>query len=270
MEVIRVSYAAVARRLSVAADGESPPGGAAGKGLAGLGSAVQIMVSFLVLLPIVGGVVLLVEYLTVSSIPPQLAFSESPGGLIWRGWLVLIGGLGPLAAVWLCGLQGGALKWGRASVLIATLALAVLTPFPHVAGPVVVMGALAAWFLWRLGKTEGPSVPAIALAVLLGASATAIALGLTPTGGQPVFVQSSNPAVISTGWYIQITDSADPIYLLTCSGDKVVALPKEYIQARTFGNARFWNVSILDIIESRSLPPFGLTPACPASQPPAS
>ncbi len=62
---------------------------------------------------------------------------------------------------------------------------------------------------------------------IIGGFVAAIALGLTPSGGQPVYIRSSNQAVIPTGWYGQLIDSPDPLYLLSCSGDKVAAVPKD-------------------------------------------
>jgi len=241
-----------------------------GKGLAGLGSAVQVLVSFVVLLPVIGGVVLFVEYLTVSSIPAPLAFSESPGGLVRRGWLVLLVALGPFIAVWLAQLQGPKLKVVLPRLLLgASVVLALLVPFPHVAVPVIVMGVLAAWFLWRLSTTNGPSTPAVALAVIVGGFIAAMALGLAPSGGQPVYIQSSNQAVIPTGWYVELTDSSDPLYLLSCSGGKVAAVPKDDVLIKTYGAARLSNVSLWDVLGSTPLPHMGLTPACPTVPPPS-
>jgi hypothetical protein len=295
MSAIRgIATLAVGRR-SQAADKAGQPQAGDGKELAGLTGAVQMLLSFAVMLPVMGGVVLLVEYLTVPTIPAALAFSESPGGLVWRGWLVLLIAIGPLLAVGLFHIKNSQIKLIAAvALLVLAVVLAVATPFPHVAVSVMVTCVLAAWFLARLGRTasssndsaaqplivdlppgtqasrSGPSTAAVALSALVGGIVAVLALGLTPSSGQPVYVVAAPGDALKTGWYIQLTDSSDPVYLLTCSGDEVIAAPKDHILLRTYAAGQLWNVSLLQVVsESKPLPPLGLTPTCPSAPPPA-
>jgi hypothetical protein len=257
------------------------PSSGAGKDLAGLGSAAQVLVGSAALLPVIGSLVLVVTYLTVSAIPPQLAFSESVGGLAWRGWLVWLLALGPFLAAWLAAGKPGPPERALTVVFMFGIVVALVTPFPHWAAPLFAMCVLGLWYQHRLGvlwwapsSANPPSTGVLARWTIVGGLIAVIALGLTPQSGQPVYVVFADPDASRTGWYVQITDSADPMYLLTCSGDQVTAVPKTSTGIKTFGiasmsGASLWDIA-WDVIQSRPLPHLGLTPTCPASPPPVS
>lgn len=274
-------------------DSASTPTRNAGTQLGALGSVVQAVVSFAALLTIAGSLVLLIEYFTVSTIPLWLAFSESLGGLAWRGWLVLLVVLGPLIAVWLASVDRWAqaksdsagwrsfapktvnsfvtdqrlarLRGGLEFVLVAVVALVV--PFPHVTMAVIVMTLLGHWYRGAARPTPGPSMRALAWRVVLGCVLTVAVLGLAPNGGQSVYVTSAQVAVIRSGWYIKLTDSTDPVYLLTCSRSEVMSVPTSDIALITFGSSGIPSASLLDYLRAWQLPHLGLTPTCPVSQP---
>jgi hypothetical protein len=308
---------AIAAGLTGVADalGPAKPAKAdAGTELAGLGSAVQAFVSFAALLPITGTIVLLIEYLTVSTIPGWLAFSESLGGLAWRGWIVMLVVLGPLIAVWLAPFlmsvgewakvqspvttpQGRVANWLRDLVkaphfvrnarivfwaIVALVALVV--PFPHVTVAVLVMAGLGSWFLRALRRVhearEGSdadkekarrasSTQALALRAVAAWVLAVAAIGLAPNGGQLVYVATTQTAVVHSGWYIKLTDSTSPVFLLTCDRNQVVSLPSSDIALVTYTNGGLTNTSLLDLIGAHQWPHLGLTPACPASPPPS-
>jgi hypothetical protein len=253
----------------------------AGKDLAGLGSAAQVLVASAALLPVIGSLVMVVMYLTVSAIPTQLAFSESVGGLAWRGWLVWLLALGPFFAAWLAAGRPGPAEKVLTAAFVLGMVVAVFTPFPHWAAPLFAMCVLGLWYQQRLGvlwwrpsAKNPPSTGVLARWTIVGGLIAVIALGLTPQSGQPVYVVFADPDGARTGWYVQITDSADPMYLLTCSGDQVMAVPKTSTGIKGFGiasmsGASLWDIG-WDILQSRPLPHLGLTPSCPTSPPPAS
>ena len=108
----------------------------------------------------------------------------------------------------------------------------------------------------------------MALAAILAGVGSAVVLGLTPSGGQSVYVVASSGAQFQTGWYVQLTDSSDPVYLLSCQGDQVIAAPKDEIALRTYATAPMWNVSVVGhFVSGQPWPPLGLTPTCPVSPP---
>jgi len=87
----------------------------------------------------------------------------------------------------------------------------------------------------RLVANRAPALGDILPIVLAIILVSAVALALEPTQGQPVYVVSAQPSAIPTGWYIQLGDSHDPSYLLTCSGSRVIAAPISSVASWTYG-----------------------------------
>jgi hypothetical protein len=255
-------------------------------GLTGLQAAAAFLFSFAALLPVLGAAVMAIEYSTVRAIPLTLAFKESATGLACRGWLVLIPAIGPLLAVGLAKLRP-ARAWRDPIILtVIGVAAALVLPWPYLALGAAATFWLAAWFRWTLvgaAKSKAGSLVEVALGVVVGGAFVAVALGLTPTGGQPIYVTSTDDAKFATGWYLELTSSTDPVYLLTCSGDEVIAAPGDDVKLVTYSPATVWNVSLAGAFVNAmgwtsgppswlpwrgGLPPWGLTPTCPSSPPP--
>jgi hypothetical protein len=255
------------RHAKAAAGGPAAP-----KEFSGLTSAVGALVSVVVLLPVLGSIVLVVEYLTVPAIPIALAFRESTGAEAYRGWLVLLVTAGPLVAAGLAPvLRGLPIRMLASLIALAAAALVLVTPWPYVALSAVAACALGLWFLVIFRDTAPRALrspAAVALVVFVGGALVVLSLGMTPSGGQPIYVVSSKESVLQTGWYIQLADSLDPVYLLTCSGDGVISAPAKDIEISRYGTAQIWNVSLAGhFVTSQPLPRWGLTPACPTSPP---
>jgi hypothetical protein len=66
----------------------------------------------------------------------------------------------------------------------------------------------------------------------------------------------------------QLSNSTDPLYLLTCSGSKVVAIPASSVVFWTYGEAH-QGASLLGVLQQGKLPALGLVPDCPSNPPPA-
>ena len=265
-------------RVQLQSDGQGGSEKSQG-GLTGLQAAATFLFSFAVLLPVRGAAVMAVEYSTVQAIPVTLAFKESASGLACRGWLVLIPAIGPLLAVALAKVLPPDPRW---PILVGAVGifLALVLPWPYLALGAAVTVALFAWF-WQTfvhaAKASSGSLVEVALGVVVGGAIVVVALGLTPTGGQPVYVVGTGDAEFTTGWYIQLTDSTDPVYLLTCSGSEVISVPGGDVKRMSYSPAVVRNVSLLGALMNAlgvdsmptfgRLPGYGLTPTCPTSPP---
>lgn len=152
-------------------------------------------------------------------------------------------------------------------VLVAVWGVLIL-PFPEGVGDVLTIIVLMRWLRSHPRKDRRVALLDIVPILAIVLAVNGVAIGLNPDPGQPVYVVSSQQAAVPTGWYIQLGDSHDPAYLLTCSGTKVVAVPAGSILSLTYGQKQPQDSSLLHAMQTQHLDGFGLQPQCPGSPPP--
>jgi hypothetical protein len=151
---------------------------------------------------------------------------------------------------------GDLVYWGLTSTFPSGLVLA------------ITMGLFYAWSLHR--EIQGAISLAVLVPVLIVAMVTnAIAVGLDPGPGQPVYVITSAQSGVPNGWYLLLSDSHDPWYLMTCSGSKLMALPASSVLSLAYGHSDWHPKSLLDVLATGQTDGFGLQPHCPAGPPPS-
>lgn len=149
--------------------------------------------------------------------------------------------------------------------------IAVFQPFP---GYLLATAASIGLFLWlSRGSSRGRRVSfaEIVVPMVLALAVSAVAYGLVPYRGQVVYVTVSPSVEQPSGWYILLSDFADPTYLLACSGRLVVAAPLSSVESIVYTKASpAFDWSLLHVLQTRTWPPVGLVAACPsgASPPP--
>lgn len=234
--------------------------------------ALQALGIATLMLPIAGVVIRAVEYATVPAIPTSIIFSESVGSLSFGGLLTLaIPGL-LLLLVWSRPMDTPVRPSTRerietAILLVVAASLATLgLPFP--AGPGVFLPALALLFWYGRRRLAGqqPNLSEVVLWLVISLLVTVPAIALVPTS-QTVYVVSAEPSAIPTGWYIQLGDSHDPTYLLSCSGSRVIGAPLSSIVSLTYNNDNQPDSSLLHILQTGRIN-LGIQTLCPTAPPP--
>jgi hypothetical protein len=145
-----------------------------------------------------------------------------------------------------------------------------LTAFP--AGPITLAtyGVLEWWILGKAAGDQRISVRKVVLPVLLAGAVAAAGLGLDATPGQQVWVAFTPTSPNPSGWYVQISDAQDTVYLLPCSGIGVIEAPMATISSlRYSANEPHVDSSLLHWLQTGEQLSFGVRAICPASgQPP--
>jgi hypothetical protein len=140
-------------------------------------------------------------------------------------------------------------------------------PFPESIGStlgVLIIGWPVLRAIPNKAVTTTQMLPYLAATLLL--STVTIGLGSNP--GQAVYVTTTGAGAPPTSWYVRLGDSADPVYLVTCSADRTYMLPSSSIvSVAQFSHTTSWD-SLLAILSTGRFQGFGLHPSCPSSPPP--
>jgi hypothetical protein len=159
-----------------------------------------------------------------------------------------------------------------ATVLVSFLA-AVLVSSPGTLVAIVAYEVLAFW-LWHKSDLDGRvSFRAAVPVVLIVGLISSLAVGLDASVAPPVWVTFTASSPHPSGWYAQISDVQDTVYLLSCDGARTMVAPLATIAALDYPAARVSEIdnSLVHLIQTRNLPSVGLVTICPASdQPPLS
>ncbi len=159
------------------------------------------------------------------------------------------------------------LLYGSLALAALTVgAISLLDPFPEGIG--IALGSILLAWPWRrsLGSraiTTRELAPYLVATLLI----STIAIGLTPTHGRAVYVVTSAASAAPGGWYVQLGDSTNPMYMLTCSGSKTIALPASSIESVTYSSRFDTGDSLLHILQTGHFEGFGLVPLCPSGSP---
>ena len=232
----------------------------------------QVLASCALLLPVIGAFVLYVRFGQSPVVPSATVASESVGGLALIGLAPFLVAVGPPIMVWLTKAQ--VRRFNKDSWMFLWLLAgpaALLTPAPGGIVALVSFMLLLGWCSHRIVKSPRIGFAELAGPVYLALAMSAYGYGATPAG-DPVYVVSLQPSTISTGWYVQLTDSRDPVYLLSCTGTEVIAVPSSavaltvYNQGQAHG-ATLWEM-IGEVIHLRGPDlKLGISPHCPVSPP---
>jgi hypothetical protein len=151
------------------------------------------------------------------------------------------------------------------SVLL-NAAVVLLLPFPEGAG-IAGCSLLLTWPIVKASKgesvTTGRLLPYLGLSLLI----SALTIGWSPTHGHVVYVTTTSPSAVSSGWYVQLGDATEPIYLLTCSGDKTLILPSSSVVSAVYPAQKLSQETLLSELTGGGIH-FGLSPQCTAGAPP--
>jgi hypothetical protein len=159
---------------------------------------------------------------------------------------------------------------GFASILVFDLAV-ILGSTPGTLVAIVAYGVLAFW-LWRKSDSDR-RVPLrlAAPAVLIVGLISSLAVGFDASAASPVWVTFAASSPHPSGWYTQVSDVQDTVYLLSCDGNRIIVAPLVTVSALDYPRAGIPHIdnSLIHLIQTGSLPTFGLVTICPASgQPP--
>lgn len=234
--------------------------------------ALQALGIGALMLPVVGVVVRAIEYQTLyPAIPRSIVFSESVGSLSLAAVLTLA-----VPGLLLLFMSGASLvpplhpptgtRVETALFLVATGLATLVLPFPAQVGAFLPAVLLLTWFDRRRKAGRQPRLSEVVQWLLISLLVTVPAIALGPTAGQPVYIVSAQPSAIPTGWYIQLGDSHDPTYLLTCSGSRVIVAPTSSVLSATYGHVDQPDQNLTLILKTGRID-LGLVPSCPAAPP---